>query len=176
MNQLNLHKQRETESMNDHDFTASFSVDQTPDEAFAAINNVRGWWSGEIEGSADKLGDQFTYRYEDLHYSKQKVTEFIPGQKVVWLVLGGGPNFFKDKTEWKGTEIAFEVSKQGDKTEIRFTHRGLVPQFECFNVCSDAWGSYIKGSLRDLITKGTTPGHHPARPEVGRTHLMSTDR
>jgi len=91
-------------------------------------------------------------------------------------VLDGGPNFFRDKTEWKGTEITFEVSKQGGKTEIRFTHRGLVPQFECFNVCSDAWGSYIKGSLRNLITKGRTPGHHPARPEVGRTHLMSTDR
>jgi hypothetical protein len=162
--------------MNDHDFTTSFLVDHTPDEAFAAIKNVRGWWSGEIEGSADKLGDQFTYRYEDLHYSKQKVTEFIPGRKVVWLVLDGGPNFMKDQTEWKGTEITFEVSKQGDQTEIRFTHRGLVPQFECFNVCSDAWGSYIKGGLRNLITNGTTHGHHPASPEVRRTHLMSTDR
>jgi len=150
--------------VNAKDFTTTFLVDQAPEEAFDAINNVRGWWSGEIEGSADKLGDQFTYRYEDLHYSKQQVTEFVPGKKVVWLVLDGGPNFVKDKTEWKGTEIVFEISQKGDKTEVRFTHLGLVPEFECFSECANAWGSYIKGSLRDLISTGKTAGHHPGRP------------
>ena len=140
--------------MADQNFTTAFTVDQTPEEAFAAINNVRGWWSGEIEGSTDKLGDVFTYRYEDVHYSKQKITEFIPGKKVVWHVLDSNFNFTKDKTEWKGTNITFDISKKGNKTEVRFTHVGLVPEYECFNVCSNAWGSYIKGSLRNLITTG----------------------
>jgi hypothetical protein len=140
--------------MNDQNLTTTFTVDQTPEEAFAAINNVRGWWSGEIEGSTDKLGDEWTYRYKDIHYSKQKITELIPGKKVVWLVLDGYLNFVEDKTEWKGTRITFEVAKKGDKTEVRFTHIGLVPEVECFNACSDAWGSYINGSLRSLITTG----------------------
>jgi hypothetical protein len=43
-----------------NDFTTIVIVDQTPEEAFAAINNVRGWWSGDIEGSTDKLGDEWT--------------------------------------------------------------------------------------------------------------------
>ena len=140
--------------MNNKNYTTSFTVDQTPKEVFAAINNVRGWWSGEIEGSADKLGDQFTYRYEDLHYSKQQVTEFVPGKKVVWLVLDGGPNFVKDKTEWKGTEIAFEIAKNGDKTEVRFTHVGLVPNHECYGACSNAWGS---PSWRSSLTRSRCP-------------------
>jgi hypothetical protein len=158
--------------MTDQNLTITFTVDQTPEEAFAAINNVRGWWSGEIEGSTDKLGDEWTYRYRDVHYSKQKVTELIPGKKVVWLVLEGYLNFVEDKSEWKGTEIAFEISRKGDKTEIRFTHVGLVRESECFNACSNAWGSYVNGSLRSLITTGKGQPNQkekgaPARPEEG---------
>ena len=137
-------------------YTTTFTVAKTPKEVFAAINNVRGWWTGEpgIEGSTDKLGDEFTYRYTPHHYSKQKITEFIPGKKIVWLVVDSSINFVKDKNEWKGTKITFEIAKKGDKTEVRFTHVGLVPDIECYGACSNAWGSYIKGSLRNLISKG----------------------
>ncbi|HWX55149.1 MAG TPA: SRPBCC domain-containing protein [Verrucomicrobiae bacterium] len=140
--------------MNSQNFTATFTVDQTPQEAFAAINNVRGWWSGDIAGSTDKLGAEFTYRYKDIHYSKHKITELIPGKKVTWLVLDSHLSFVEDKTEWNGTTITFDVSKKGGQTEVRFTHQGLVPEVECFNGCSNAWSSYINGSLRNLITTG----------------------
>ena len=141
--------------MNDQNLSFAFTVDKTPEEAFAAINNVRGWWSGNIEGSTDKVGDEWTYRYEDVHYSKQRVTELVPGERVVWLVLDGFLNFVEDKTEWTGTEIRFDISRKGDQTEVRFTHVGLVPEFECFGACSNAWGGYVSGSLRSLITTGT---------------------
>src|SRR2546425_5267411 len=140
--------------MKDQNYTATFTVDQTPKEVFAAITNVRGWWSGNIEGGTDKLGDEFTYRYEDAHYSKQKITELIPGKKLSWLVLDSYLSFVKDKTEWNGTKVIFDIIKKGDKTEVRFTHVGLVPQYECYDACTDAWSGYIKGSLRNLITKG----------------------
>ena len=139
---------------NNQNYTTSFTVDQTPKEVFDAINNVRGWWSEEIEGRTDRPDAEWIYRYKDVHQCKMKITEFIPGQKVVWLVVDNHFNFTKDKTEWKGTKVIFEISRKGNKTEVRFTHQGLVPQYECFDVCSDAWGSYIKGSLRNLITKG----------------------
>jgi len=138
--------------MNDEDFTITLTVDQTPEEAFAAISNVRGWWSGEIEGNTDKLGDEFTYRYEDVHRSKQKITELIPRERVVWHVLEGYVNFIQDKTEWTGTDITFDISRMGDKTVVRFTHVGLVPEYECFDSCSNAWGFYINSRLRSLIT------------------------
>ena len=56
--------------MNDQNLTITFTVDQTPEEVFTAINDVRGWWSGEIEGSTDQLGAEWPYRYQDIHYSK----------------------------------------------------------------------------------------------------------
>jgi hypothetical protein len=135
-------------------YTASFTVDQSPDDVFAAVNNVRGWWSGEIDGHTDKLGAEFTYRYQDLHRSTQKIAEFVPGEKVVWHVLDAQINFVKDKDEWDGTDIVFEIARKGGKTELRFTHVGLVPTIECYGKCAGAWGYYINESLRSLITTG----------------------
>ena len=63
--------------MNNRNFTTSFTVKQTPEAAFAAVNNVRGWWSEEIEGSTDKLNAEFKYHYEDVHRCKMKITEFF---------------------------------------------------------------------------------------------------
>ena len=142
--------------MKNQNFTVTFSVDQSSEEAFAAINNVRGWWSGEIEGDTDKLGAEFTYRYKDVHRSKQKITEFIHGKKVVWHVSASHLSFVKDKSEWNGTDIVFDISEREGKTEVRFTHVGLVPKYECYSSCSNAWGTLINGNLRKLITTGKT--------------------
>jgi hypothetical protein len=133
------------------DLSITISVDQTPEQAFHAINNVRGWWTGKIEGPTDVLGGEFSYRYEDFHFSKQKVVELVPGKKVVWLIVDSHLGFVEDKHEWNGTKVTFDISRKGDKTEVRFTHAGLVPAHQCFNDCSRAWGSYVRGTLRKLI-------------------------
>jgi hypothetical protein len=147
-------------------FATSLAVDQSPAEVFAAINNVRGWWSEEIDGSTDKLGAEFTYRYKDAHHCRMQITEFVPAQKVVWHVLDNYFSFTENKSEWKGTKVVFEISRQGDQTELCFTHHGLVPEYECFNVCSNAWGSYIRGSLRSLITTGKGQPNLKEKAEV----------
>ena len=122
------------------DFTTTFLVDQAPDEAFTAITNVRGWWSGEIDGPTDQLGQEFTYRYKDVHYSRQRVTELVPGRRVVWRVLDACLNFTDDPGEWAGTVVVFEITPVGGQTEVRFSHLGLVPGSQCFDRCSSAWG------------------------------------
>lgn|SRR6266851_3179232 len=67
--------------MDSQNFTSTFTVDQSPEEVFAAIVDVPRWWTGDVEGSTDTLGDEFTYRYPGAHYSKQKIAELIPGQE-----------------------------------------------------------------------------------------------
>lgn len=136
------------------DFMTSFTVNQTPEEVFTAINNVRGWWSGEITGNTNKVGAEFTYCVQDVHRSKQKITEFVSGKRVVWRVLDADLSFTKDKSEWKGTEIVFEIAQKGDKTEVCFTHAGLAPARECYKSCSNAWGLLVNGNLRRLIETG----------------------
>jgi len=152
------------------DFTTTILVDQTPSAAFNAITNPRGWWSEEIEGSTERLNDVFNYHFEDIHRCQIKLIEVIPDKKVVWFVMD---NYFKpgifgdasnhsrskdrlteDKTEWTGTKISFEIAEKDNKTQIRFTHLGLVPEYECYEACFNGWTHYIGQSLLSLITTG----------------------
>ena len=140
--------------MKKQDFTTTIVVDQTPNQVFNAINNPRAWWSGEITGNTEKLNDEFTYRYKEFHISKQRIIEMIPDERVVWLVIESQLNFIEDKREWNGTKISFEISPKGDKTQLRFTHLGLVLEIECFDSCSNAWSELIQQGLFSLITTG----------------------
>ncbi len=144
----------ETISGTDGSYSVTFLVDESPTEVFAAVNKVRDWWSGEIAGSTDKLGSTFTYTVPDVHYSEQTIAELVPGSKVVWHVSDANLTFVKDKGEWKGTDIVFEIAKKGGKTEVRFTHRGLIPDFQCHEACSNAWGLLVGGNLRNYIRTG----------------------
>src|SRR5436190_3424009 len=99
-------------NMTTTDFTTAILVDQTPKEAFAAVTNVRGWWSEEIEGGTNKLNDVFTYHFQDIHKCKMKLIEVVPNKKVVWHVLENYFNFTKDSSEWTDTKISFEISQK----------------------------------------------------------------
>lgn len=140
--------------MEKQDFTTTILVDQSPKEVFKGVTNPRGWWSEEIEGPSEHLNDEFTYHYEDVHSCKMKLIEVIPDQKVVWLVMDNYFDFTKDKSEWTGTKVIFEISKMGAKTQLQFTHLGLVPEYECYDVCKNAWSEYVQQSLFSLITTG----------------------
>ena len=145
------------------DYTTTLTVDATPQEAFQGINNVTKWWTENLEGRSQKLGDEFTVRFGDVHVSTQALVEVVPNKKVVWLVTASNLNFIEDKDEWTGTKISFEIFEQDKKTQIRFTHVGLAPEVECFDACSSAWGSYIQESLWSLINTGKG---HPTPKEV----------
>lgn len=159
--------------MKNQDMTTTIQVEQSPQEVFNAINNVRGWWSEEIEGPTEKLNDVFNYHFKDVHRCEMKLIEVIPNEKVVWLVLDNYFNFVKDQSEWKGTKVIFEISdisnadgenKNGtNQTQLRFTHEGLLPDHECYEICNNAWTDYVNNSLHDLITKGKG---HPNPKEI----------
>jgi hypothetical protein len=145
--------------MKKQDYKATLTVDATPKEVFKKINSVTKWWTDELEGDSQKIGDEFTVRFGDVHVSTQKLIEVAPDKKVVWLVTKSDLSFIKKKDEWTNTTISFDIFTHNNKTQIQFTHTGLIPEVECFKSCTEGWDYFIKGSLFKLLTEGKgTPG------------------
>jgi hypothetical protein len=159
--------------MTTSDFTTTILVDQTPKEVFDAITNVRGWWSEEIEGDTEKLNDEFTYHYEDVHRCKMKLVDVIPNEIVVWRVMDNYFKFTQDKSEWKDNKIIFEIKQKEGKTQLQLTQLGLTPEYECFDICSNAWTHYIRESLFSLITTGRGMPNAAGKPQTADEEKLS---
>lgn len=147
-NKINVHK------MENENYTTTIVVDKSIGDAFKSIQNFRGWWSEEIEGNTNVPGESFFYHYKDVHLCKIKLEAVEPNSRLVYRVTQNEFNFTKDTTEWVNTQLVFDLGTENGKTKIVFTHIGLVPTYECYAVCKDAWTSYIQGSLKEYIETG----------------------
>src|SRR3712207_2799608 len=153
--------------MSNPSYTTSFTVERRPDQVVDAITDVRSWWMTKVEGDNRAVGDEFSYRVPGIHYCRMRVTELVPGQRVVWRVVDNHMGFIQDQSEWKGTEIRFELTERDGGTELRFTHDGLVPAYECFDICRNAWTFYVGDSLRSLIETGEGKPSNPDTISLG---------
>ena len=141
--------------MNNQNFTYTFQSSQTPEAIFDLLLHIDQWWYGvfgeTIEGKSEKINDEFTFLAgEGMHYSKQKMTELVPNRRVAWQVSESKLTFLSDPGEWQGSTIAFDVSGENGKTNITFTHNGLVPELECYNNCSAGWTKYLDALKKKL--------------------------
>ena len=148
-------------------YTTSFTVDRTPDQVFDAVVDVRGWWMTKIDGDDRAVGDDFSFRVPGVHSCTMRVTELVPGEKVVWTVVENHMSFISDQSEWLGTEVRFELSPEDGGTQLRFTHDGLVPTYECFEICRNAWTFYVGDSLRSLAATGEGKPSDPDTLSLG---------
>jgi hypothetical protein len=82
------------------------------------------------------------------------VIESIPFKKLIWKVTDCCLDWLNNKTEWKDSEIVWNISSEKNKTKIKMTHVGLVPGIECYNDCEAGWNQYAGESLPALIATG----------------------
>jgi len=139
--------------MKQQDYTAIIAVNANASDAYDCINRVSAWWTENLEGSSEKMGDVFTVTFGETFVTFE-VNEAVPAQKVEWLVTSCYLHWLNDKEDWLGTKVRFELTPQGGGTQIVFTHIGLVPKVECYNNCVKGWDQYIKSSLFALINTG----------------------
>lgn len=133
-------------------YTVAIEIAKSPNDVFNhVINDVSKYWPEGFEGESTKLNDQFIFRSGDTHYSKNKVVEFVPNKKVVWLVTESLRK--TDNFEWTGTRMIFELTPKADNTLLKFTYDGFILENE-YDRLVQICDMVIKEMLYNLITNG----------------------
>src|SRR5215831_11021511 len=114
--------------MKEQGYHGSFTANVSPREAFENISRVSEWWSKNLEGKSQKPNDVFTVRFRSGDLFKAKVSELLPGTKIIW-----------------------EVTPQKDSVEVKMTHVDLVPELECFDHCTKSWHYLMQDSLLKFL-------------------------
>jgi len=140
--------------MKNQNYTCSIAASVTAQDAFDRITRVSEWWSENIKGSFQNLNDTFTIHFNFGDSFVIKIIELVKNKKITWLVTDCDLTWIKDRKEWKGTKICFDISTENNSTRITFTHIGLVPGIECYDGCVKGWNHYINESLFKLLTEG----------------------
>jgi len=110
-------------------YTVSINIPRSPDAVFNILTHQAcRYWPEDMEGTATALNDEFIFRTGCDHYSKNKVIEFIPGKKLVWLVTDSIRR--TDNFSWTGTQLVFELRPEDDGTKLTFTYNGYVLENE----------------------------------------------
>jgi hypothetical protein len=137
---------------------ASLVTSKSPAEVFMAINNTRRWWDGDLTGTTDPLDAEFTYQYGEHHASVQRVTELVPGERVVW------ESHLKQAGLRRGTRAldldADQLRHQTHRrrTKVTLVHHGLRPMLECYDARPAGWEHAAGRSLRAFIETVTASG------------------
>lgn len=136
-------------------FTVILEIPKSTLEVFNCIQEVPKWWSRDFEGSSSRLNDEFIIHHPNRHYSKQKLVEVIPGSKITWLVTESTLHWLQvNPQEWTNTKMIFVLSMVNGKTVLQFTHEGLVPAKECYEMCAQGWSTVILDRLYHYILSG----------------------
>jgi hypothetical protein len=134
--------------MNSYSF--EIETQRSPKEVFELLLEVKKWWWGiydeTIVGTSEKVNDEFSFSAGGgMHFSKLKMVELIPYEKIVWEVTESNLSFVSNSKEWERTRLVFDISeKPENRTKMTFTHEGLRPDIECYEQCTNAWSQYFK--------------------------------
>jgi hypothetical protein len=134
--------------MEKKDFHRAITVNASTEEVMKKISQINFWWKKDFSGNARKFNDKFTVPFGEPSFVDFIVSEFVPDKKVVWKVTDCYLPWFHDKKEWNNTEVVFELSEENGKTNIDFTHIGLVPEVECYDVCEKGWNGHFNNLVK----------------------------
>ena len=136
-------------------YSREFQVSAGPESVYDAITKkIDKWWT-VLSNQASEAGETLTIRFERTSRVDLYLREAVPNQILTWDVSQSYMDleFLTKKDEWAGTSMYWKIEPSGKGSKISFRHEGLVPAFECFEVCQNGW-DYFLDSLKDFLNGG----------------------
>jgi uncharacterized protein YndB with AHSA1/START domain len=147
-------------------FQQTLVLAASPAAVYAALTTpagLRGWWTEDCDVAVE-TGAELRFRFGANH-KEMRIEHLEPGREVRWLCVGAhiAAGQLARRDEWIGTRLVFRIAAEGaGRTRLEFEHLGLVPEFECYGMCSSGWRHYMASLARFVETGVGTPHRLPA--------------
>jgi hypothetical protein len=91
------------------------------DEAYRKIARVSDWWNQRSTGKTQNAGDAFRVDFGET-WVDFEVVEAVPNERMVWHVTDCNLHSFKDRKEWKDTNVIWDLTTEDGTTTVTMTH------------------------------------------------------
>ena len=147
--------------MSEQSYSKKITVTADVEFVYKAITKeIDKWWTIN-SNDAVNVGDILTVKFGEPYFMSMQVEDSIPNKLLVWKVVSA--NMFVEGSginndEWVGTKIHWKLSGAERGSDISLYHEGLIPSFDCYDICKDGW-DYFLGSLKAFLDTGTGSPH-----------------
>lgn len=139
-----------------NDFTTTVIIKASPKAIFDALTlHIKDWW-GNTDKPIQQKEDVFTVDWGESWY-QFKVTYYKPNTVLEWECIDANQiigDLEGVQKEWVGTTLHWNMEQIDEThTKLDFVHKGLVPEFICYNVCAPTWNVFIGKRLKEYLEK-----------------------
>jgi len=126
----------------DNSYTKTLTLAAACEEVFAALTDpdqITVWWSATSTTGSGQAGGELciTFGTEEQPTVMRLLAAHSP-HVVEWEVTASPL-----VPDWEGTQPTFTMAPAGNGCRLNFTHHGLVPALECFELCNVDWGRFL---------------------------------
>lgn len=134
------------------DITQDFPIAAAPDRVFNAISTPSGldtWWTEHSAGEP-RLGSTYDLGFGPGYDWRARVTRCEPG-------AGFELEMISADSDWRGTQVGFELTPTPTGIQVRFHHRGWPQPNEHYRIFCFCWAMYLRIMKRNLEYGETVP-------------------
>ena len=122
-------------------------------QALTTVEGLQGWWTRTCDVGTS-VGAKSTFRFGP-NFKVMEIERLQPDTEVRWRCVDSNlqvPGVTRPH-EWIGTSVVFQLENAPRGTRLSLEHVGLVPEFECYEICVDGWQRFL-GSLEAYVITG----------------------